>query len=83
MIDRTKGKHFDLYRGQYRAHLSELLVFLRRVGWDHEGLEVDLWGRDKDAVILLRKGDKTFRLNILQYIGLLRLSATEEQTKEV
>ncbi|OPY71291.1 MAG: hypothetical protein A4E63_01596 [Syntrophorhabdus sp. PtaU1.Bin050] len=77
------AKSYELYHAQYRAHLDELLVFLGRVGWDLDHIEVAIQGRGKDAVVLLRRHDKTFRFNILQYIGLLRLSATKEQTKEV
>ncbi|OPY76220.1 MAG: hypothetical protein A4E63_00191 [Syntrophorhabdus sp. PtaU1.Bin050] len=78
---RPASKSYGLYHAQYRAHLDELLVFLGRVGWDLECLTVDVLDRGKDATIVLKKGDKTFALNVLQLIGALRLNATEEQDK--
>lgn len=83
MIERTSEKHFSLYQGQYQQHLGDLLAFLGRCGWDLQSIVVTVRGEGRDAVLSLRRGDREFQLNILQWLGTLRLIAVEHPGEEI
>ncbi|OPY72238.1 MAG: hypothetical protein A4E63_01271 [Syntrophorhabdus sp. PtaU1.Bin050] len=77
------SKSYQFYRDQYRQRLQELRTFLGACAWDHEGLTVDVRDRDKDTVIVLKKGQRVLALNVLQVLGALRLVAARQSMDDI